>query len=107
MKYRRVWYGRIVILIQIKIRLKMRVTTCELLLQHKIYMCISVQYLQEKVVQLIVYTKAPKVKVGLKPSEEPARVNVGSSVPKPLRVEPDCTGLGRRLRSEHASSFVV
>ena len=102
MKYRRVWYGRIVILIQI--RLKMRVTPK----QNLLVSLFNIEYLQEeKWSKLIVYTKRLEVKVGLKPSEEPARVNVGSSVLKLLRVELDRTDLGRRLRSEHASSFVV
>jgi len=47
------------------------------------------------------------VEVGSTPFDEPALVNVGSFAPTLLRVEPDHTGLGRRLESEHASALVA
>ncbi len=47
------------------------------------------------------------VEVGSTPFDEPALVNVGSFAPTLLRVEPDHTGLGRRLESEHASAVVA
>ena len=47
------------------------------------------------------------VEVGSRPFDEPALLNVGNFAPKLLRVEPDRTGLGRRLKSEHASAFVA